>query len=117
LLHSINSFVDLINKQSYGVYLAHYLANNTFPGISSLQYAIIGGLGYSLPFLIAPFVTVSVRILGTRMTILIGIFLFTISLIGASFASRIWHLFLTQGVGLGLGSGFIFDASAGIPPQ
>jgi hypothetical protein len=76
------------------VYLAHYLANDTFPNATSLQYAIIGGLGYSLSFLTASSVAASVRISSTQSTSLICIFLFTISLIEAGFATRIWHLWL-----------------------
>lgn len=39
---------------------------------------------------------------------LIGIAIQTAGFIGASFASRIWHLYLSQGVLLGVGLGFIF---------
>lgn len=39
------------------------------------------------------------------------------SLIGASFADKIWQLFLSQGVCFGLGMGFLFVGSVGIPAQ
>lgn len=39
------------------------------------------------------------------------------ALIGASFASKIWHLFLSQGVCFGIGMGFLFVGSVGVPPQ
>lgn len=55
--------------------------------------------------------------LGTRVTLLIGIFFETIAFIGASFTSKIWHLLLSQGVAFGTGMGFIFVASVGIVPQ
>jgi MFS family permease len=57
------------------------------------------------------------RLYGTRTTLLIGVFLETISLIGASFATKIWHLFLSQGVCFGWGMGFLFVGSVVIAPQ
>jgi cyanate permease len=57
------------------------------------------------------------RYFGTHTTLSIGIVLETAGLLGASFASEIWHLFLSQGVAFGLGMGCIFVASVGIIPQ
>lgn len=51
------------------------------------------------------------------MTLLIGVFFETLALICASFASQIWHLFLTQGVCFGWGMGFLFVGSVGVVPQ
>ena len=34
--------------QSYGIFLAHYLSDNTFPGATALDYAFVGGLSISL---------------------------------------------------------------------
>jgi MFS family permease len=48
---------------------------------------------------------------------LIGVFFETLALIAASFSTRIWHLFLSQGVCFGIGMGFLFVASVGIVPQ
>lgn len=48
---------------------------------------------------------------------LIGVFLQTLALIGASFASKIYQLFLSQGVCFGAGMGFLFVGSVGIVPQ
>ena len=39
---------------------------------------------------------------------LIGILLQTAGFISASYASQVWHLYLSQGVLLGVGLGFIF---------
>lgn len=66
---------------------------------------------------VSPVATVCSRLFGTRATLGIGIVLETAGLLGASFANRIWHLFLSQGVAFGLGMGFLFVASVGIIPQ
>lgn len=58
--------------------------------------------------LIAPIATSAVRKFGTQPPMLFGIAIQTGGFIAASFASRIWHLYLSQGVLLGVGLGFIF---------
>ena len=74
-------------NSAYAIFLAHYLSTSTFPGATPLQYAFI------------------------------GVFFETVSFIGASFASSIWHLFLSQGVCFGWGMGFLFVGSVGIAAQ
>ncbi|KAH7001341.1 major facilitator superfamily domain-containing protein [Ilyonectria destructans] len=113
---TINAHTWGLNS-SYGVFLAYYLKNNTFPGATSLEYAFIGSLSVSSALLISPVATIAVRELGTRPTLFIGVVLETASLICASFAYKIWHLFLTQGVLFGIGMGFLFVPSVGIVPQ
>jgi MFS family permease len=104
-------------NSSYGVFLAHYLSTDTFPGATYLQYAFVGGLSISCAMLVSPLATLSTRYFGTHVTLSFGIALETSGLIGASFASNIWQLFLSQGIAFGLGMGFLFVGSVGIPPQ
>ncbi|THV49012.1 hypothetical protein BGAL_0216g00160 [Botrytis galanthina] len=104
-------------NSSYGVFLAHYLGSDTFPGATSLEYAFVGGLSISLALLTAPVATSCTRKFGTRVTLAIGIVLETAGLLGASFAYEIWHLFLSQGVAFGFGMGFLFVGSVGVVPQ
>lgn len=115
---SISIILDQTNgQQSYAVFLAHYLATDTFPGASPLEYAFIGGLSISLSLIIAPLATLSTSKFGTKATLSIGILFETAGLLGASWADQIWHLFLTQGVAFGFGMGFLYSASVGIIPQ
>lgn len=104
-------------NSSYGVFLAHYLSHNIFPSATPLQYAFVGGLSISQALIVSPVATLTTRCFGTRTTLFIGVALETVSFIGASFASRIWHLFLTQGICFGWGIGFLFVGSVGITPQ
>ena len=104
-------------NSSYAVFLAHYLANNVFPGATPLHYAFIGGLSISQALIVSPVATLTTRMFGTRTTLLIGVVLEAISFIGASFSHRIWHLFLSQGICFGWGMGFLFVGSVGIPAQ
>ncbi|TKA81471.1 hypothetical protein B0A55_02943 [Friedmanniomyces simplex] len=102
---------------SYGVFLAHYLATNTFPGAGALDYAFVGSLSISCAMLVSPAATWTTRVYGTKATLFIGIAFETASLIGASFAWAIWQLFLSQGICFGIGMGFLFVGSVGIVPQ
>jgi hypothetical protein len=105
------------NLQSYGVFLSHYLTNNTFPGATALEYAFVGGLSISMALLVSPLGTISCRKLGTQISLGVGILFETAGLLGASFATQIWHLFLSQGVAFGIGMGFLFVSSVGVVPQ
>ncbi|KAI4660309.1 uncharacterized protein J4E78_005010 [Alternaria triticimaculans] len=95
-------------NSAYAVFLAHYLSTSTFSGATPLQYAFIGGLSISQALIVSPVATYTTRRFGTRTTLFIGVFFETVSFIGASFASSIWHLFLSQGVCFGWGMGFLF---------
>ena len=99
------------------MFLAHYLAERTFPGATELQYALIGGLSISQALLVSPIVSMSNRKLGTRPTLLIGTILVFVSLLGASFATEIWHLFLSQGLCFGYGMGFLYITATAILPK
>lgn len=104
-------------NSSYSVFLAHYLATNTFAGASRLSFAFIGGLSIGMAMLLSPVATWSVRKIGTNLTLVIGVVLETASFIGASFAKQTWQLYLSQGLCFGFGMGFLFVASVAVPPQ
>jgi hypothetical protein len=70
-----------------------------------------------MALVIAPLATLCVKKFGTKPTLGLGIFFETAGLLGASWASQIWHLFLSQGLAFGFGMGFLFIASVGIVPQ
>lgn len=103
--------------QAYGVYLAHYLEDNVYPGATPLQYAFIGGLSIAVSMLLGPLATILLRRSSTRKVMSLGIVLEVGSLVAASFSTKIWHLFLTQGVLFGLGMGALFVGSSGVVSQ
>jgi MFS family permease len=104
-------------NSAYAVFLAHYLNNNIFPGATSLQYALVGSLSLTCLMLISPVATLAVGKIGIRPTMFCGVVLETASLLCASWASQIWHLFLTQGLVFGMGLGLIFIPVAAVVPQ
>ncbi|KAJ9251065.1 hypothetical protein DTO207G8_5618 [Paecilomyces variotii] len=112
----INAHTWGVNS-SYGVFLSYYLSHNVFPNTSALEYAFTGGLSISCAMLVAPLATYLINKCGTRLSLNLGVFFETISFIGASFATKTWHIFLSQGVCFGFGMGFLFVGTIGIAPQ
>jgi predicted MFS family arabinose efflux permease len=67
--------------------------------------------------LIAPVVTILVRKFGIHKTMLAGLVFESGGYIAASFTSRIWHLYLSQGILVGCGIGFLYIPSLPILSQ
>jgi predicted MFS family arabinose efflux permease len=67
--------------------------------------------------LIAPVVTIFVRKFGIHKTMLAGLVFESGGYIAASFTSRIWHLYLSQGILVGCGIGFLYIPSLPILSQ
>ena len=67
--------------------------------------------------LVAPIVTIIARKSNPRVPMLIGVTLLAFGYISASFARRIWQLYLSQGVLIGLRVGFTYIPSIAIISQ
>lgn len=74
-------------------------------------------MSISQSLIVSPLVNRSTCLWGTHTTLSIGLVLLTASLVGASLATQVWHLFLSQGVCFGWGVGFLYVGSANIIPQ
>jgi MFS family permease len=70
-----------------------------------------------MALVISPLATICTRKYGTQISLGIGILFETAGLLGASWATQIWQLFLSQGLAFGFGMGFLFVASVGLVPQ
>lgn len=78
-----------------------------FPEARPLEYGFIGGLNFTMAVLLAPLATWVARRFGPHTAMLSGSLFQSIGYVAASFASRIWHLYLSQGLLVGCGIGFI----------
>ena len=104
-------------SQAYGVYLSYYLRDDSFPGASPLDFAFVGGLDFAAAMLVAPLVTYLARKYGTRPPLFFGVLSLAGGFISASFAIKAWQLYLSQGVLVGFGVGFIYIPSIAILSQ
>ncbi|KAL4746591.1 major facilitator superfamily domain-containing protein [Aspergillus terricola var. indicus] len=102
---------------SYGVFMQYFLAHPDYVSGTYLDYALIGGLAASQSCLIAPLATTVHHRYGIKLAVGIGVLLEFAALLGASWSSQIWHLYLSQGVCFGWGLGLQYSSSTAIIPQ
>lgn len=65
----------------------------------------------------APLVTILARKYGTRMPMFIGVCSISAGFIAASFATKTWQLYISQGAMIGIGIGFLYIPSIAILSQ
>ena len=94
--------------KSYGVFLSYYLSSEIFAGSRPSDFALIGGLNFGVAMLASPFVTISCRTWGLQVPMYAGSLFLGSGFIAASYATLIWQLYLSQGVLVGLGVGFVY---------
>lgn len=101
----------------YGIFLNYYTSSNTFPEATKYDFALIGGIvvGFAQGF--APLSALLVRILGLRVVLILGVVLQTAGYILASFATKIWQLYLTQGVLVGASFACIYLPATLVVPS
>ncbi|KAK6855702.1 hypothetical protein PG995_007853 [Apiospora arundinis] len=102
---------------SYSVYLSHYLSHGLFSEARPLDYAFVGGFNFAFALLVAPLATSLAQRYGARAPMLGGVVLLPAGFVAASFARRVWHLYLSQGLCVGLGIGLVYIPAAAIPGQ
>lgn len=71
-----------------------------------LPFRFTPSIGFCLPVSrVSPVVAASNRHFGTKVTLLVGTTLVSTAWLCASFASQVWHLFMTVGLTFGWVSG------------
>ena len=99
------------------MYLTEYLSSGVFPEAKPLDYGFVGGFNFAFAMLIAPLATYLSRTLGKRWVLIGGSILQCGGYVAASFATKIWQLYLSQGLLVGCGIGFIILPSMAILSQ
>ncbi|KAM0438689.1 hypothetical protein ACHAPT_001445 [Fusarium lateritium] len=94
---------------AFGIYQALYEAmarqpNTPFTGATPAQIDLIGTLSISLMTMGAPFAVAWAKRFSPRRVSFVGGIIFALSLVLASFGTRLWHFELTQGLLLGFGT-------------
>lgn len=100
----------------FGVFLSFYLNHDTYPGASKYDYALIAGLTVFMGQILCPFVAVLMRIIGIKPTMLIGVVFLLAGFLMASWSTKLWELYMTQGFLAGCSIGFIFVPATTIIP-
>ncbi|KAI9296040.1 MFS general substrate transporter [Neoconidiobolus thromboides FSU 785] len=110
-------FILLGIQYTFGVYLVEY-KENVFK--DQANTSIISLIGSTSLALLSAGGIISGRLcdrFGYVKMALIGNFIFSISLLLASFSTEVWHLFLTQGIMLGMSSSMAFFPAVSISSQ
>ena len=74
-------------------------------------------MSISQSLFVSPLIGLSNDKLGTRASLFIGTFFVSLSMLGASFATEVYHLFLSQGICFGWGLGFLYIPASTVLPQ
>lgn len=85
---------------TYGVFLNHYTTHHLFDGPQEFLLPLVGtlssGIIYLTSIVIMPML---VRYPHQRRNMMwLGTLLCVVALLGAAFATQVWHLILTQGI-------------------
>lgn len=102
---------------SFSIFLSHYLNNDVFHGVTKVEYGAVGGVTFGSGLTIAPLLNYIVGKIGVHKVILCGLVLQFAGIMLASWSTKIWELFMTQGVLLGVGMSAVAVPNLIIMPQ
>ncbi|KAK3813460.1 MAG: major facilitator superfamily domain-containing protein [Linnemannia gamsii] len=111
----LNNFSMLGIMFSWGIFQQLY-KDEVFPGQTS-AVSWIGTLAFGCMYIVGGICSLFAAKIGYRKMIFMGSFLVAGGCIGASFATEVWHLYLTQGVLYGLGAAMANPCVLAAPSQ
>jgi MFS family permease len=110
-------FAQILTYQNYlGVFSNAFATTIMKDKVTTTE---LMGVGATLVVCINIFTPMSPLLarLGTRLTMVLGSILLSLGMILTGFATEIWHVYLTQGVLVGLGSSILYMSIVGVIPQ
>ncbi|KAF9391272.1 hypothetical protein CPB97_007078 [Podila verticillata] len=109
----IHSFCFAPTETIYGIFELHY--HDIFPRATASSIAFVGTVGSAVTYLFGFLAGIVADRFGFRVTALFGTLLMTASLVLSSFATQLWHLFLTQGIMFGVGASLSYYPAVAAP--
>ncbi|KAG0032706.1 hypothetical protein BGZ81_010214 [Podila clonocystis] len=109
----IHSFCFAPTETVFGIFELHY--HDIFPRATASSIAFVGTVGSAVTYLFGFVAGIVADRFGFRLTALFGTFLMTSSLVLSSFATQLWHLFLTQGILFGVGASLTYYPAVAAP--
>ncbi len=121
LLSLIGCFFYNVNTwgsvNAYALYLQAFVNDGLFPNANKLGFAAIGGFSFGGGILFGPLINYLVGIWGMKTVIMLGTVIQFAGALLASFSTKMWQLYCTQGVLQGIGTGLIVIPTIIIIPQ
>ncbi|KAI8581021.1 hypothetical protein K450DRAFT_234252 [Umbelopsis ramanniana AG] len=102
---------------SWGIMQDLYLQDIYAGQTDSFRISFVGTIGSACVVSTGIFIAPVVQRIGFRPAMAIGTILAPLGLVLASFATQLWHVYLTQGLLFGIGGAFVFAPSISLPPQ
>ncbi|KAF9585995.1 hypothetical protein BGW38_010594 [Lunasporangiospora selenospora] len=109
----IHTFAFAPTEYVFGVFELHY--HEVFQGATASSIAFVGTTGSAVTYLAGFLAGFLADRFGFRITALCGTFIMTVSLILASFAKQLWHLYITQGFLFGVGAALSYYPAIAAP--
>ncbi|KAI9226491.1 MAG: major facilitator superfamily domain-containing protein [Piptocephalis tieghemiana] len=110
------TFVIFGYNYSFGIYQRYY-RNGPYADQSTTQIMVIGSLGPGTLYLLGPIIGKIVERWGVRPPLILSALFCFLGLFLASFASQLWHLYLSQGLMYGIGGSFAFYSTISLSSQ
>ncbi|KAF9105830.1 hypothetical protein BGX27_009419 [Mortierella sp. AM989] len=111
----IHCFVFAPTEYVFGVFVLHY--QDVFPESSASAITFVGTTGSAITYIAGFLSGIMADRFGFRPTAFVGSVIMALSLVGASFSTELWHLYVTQGVLFGVGASFAYYPAIAVPSQ
>ncbi|CAO3563659.1 unnamed protein product [Mortierella alpina] len=111
----IHCFVFAPTEFIFGIFEHHY--QEVFPESTASSIAFVGTTGSAITYIAGFLSGIMADRFGFRPTAFAGTVIMACSLILASFSTKLWHLYVTQGVMFGIGASFAYYPAIAVPSQ
>lgn len=94
---------------TFGIYISFWLNNDTYAGADPTNYALSSSLLLFVSMFLTGFSMVTKYVIGLKATVAVGACLQFLGFMLCSYSTKLWQLYLTQGVLMGLGFCLLFN--------
>lgn len=111
----LHNFIILNLENYWGLYQEYYINNDTFKDSNVTKISLVGSLSKGLSFGFSLLATPIISKYGYKKFLYSGVLLCSLGTLLSSYATKVWHLYLTLGIMFGIGSSFIETIVASVP--
>ncbi|KAF9193668.1 hypothetical protein BGZ50_007244 [Haplosporangium sp. Z 11] len=113
----LSQMISMGISNIYGVFQNYYYTNAFKDTASTFELAWVGSLCIMALDLAGPFSGSISDHFGHRQSALVGVVVMTLSLVAAAFSTKVWQLYLSQGILYGFGTSLTYFSSLALPSQ
>ncbi|KAG0265312.1 hypothetical protein BG011_005012 [Mortierella polycephala] len=113
----LSQMISMGTSNIYGVFQNFYYTNAFKDTASTFELAWVGALSIMALDIAGPFTGSISDHFGHRQSALAGVVVMTLSLVAAAFSTKVWQLYLSQGILYGFGASLTYFSSLALPSQ